>query len=364
VPSNIRISASTNRGYSRDMRVNVFGRARQPLVARGVTSLLVASAMAIAFSVPAVAAPHARLVSATAEIKISDFATQAQVIHAVEAAQSLTTPPPGVQPPLTALENNSDFGMSGAWATCPGPGAFQYKEDLARCTFGDVHAANTIVLTGDSRAQMWFDSLNAIASATHFKLVLLAKSGCPSPAGNYPLNNGGHLSAAPWPACKAWDKWVTGTIQSMRPALVIFACDDILQSVTLSGALPTPAISNAFVSLFKSVPKGARFAMIGGFPDGGQANPTLCLSKSPNDVHKCAYDESAYLRSLDDVVQKDTIEAGGTYVNETPWLCAKVCPALIARTIPYTIDSYHIDGTYCHYLTGVLWAALAPDLRA
>ena len=41
-----------------------------------------------------------------------------------------------------------------------------------------------------------------------------------------------------------------------------------------------------------------------------------------------------------------------------------MCPAVIARIIPYTIDSYHIDGTYCHYLTGVLWEALAPDLRA
>jgi len=254
--------------------------------------------------------------------------------------------------------------MSGAWATCPGPGTFQYKVDIARCTFGDVHAARSIVLTGDSRAQMWFDTLNAIASATHYKLVLLTKTGCPSPAGNYPLNNGGHLSAAPWPACKAWHNWVTATIESMSPAFVIFSSDDILQSVTLSGALPTPAISNAFVSLFKSVPKGTRFAMIGGFPDGGQAEPTLCLSKSPTDVRKCAYDESTYVRSLDDVVQKDTIEAGGTYVNETPWMCAKVCPAVIARIIPYTIDSYHIDGTYCRYLTGVLWAALAPDLRA
>ena len=345
------------------MRVPVFGRARLPRVARWGSSLLLASAMALAFSVPAVAAPP-RSVSSTAEIKMSDFATQAEVIQAVQAAQSLTTPPPGIQPSFAALENNSDFGMSGAWATCPGPGTFQYKVDIARCTFGDVHAARSIVLTGDSRAQMWFDTLNAIASATHFKLVLLTKTGCPSPAGNYPLNNGGHLSAAPWPACKAWHNWVTATIQSMRPTLVIFSSDDILQSVTLSGALPTPAISNAFVSLFKSVPKGTRFAMIGGFPDGGQAEPTLCLSKSPNDVRKCAYDESTYVRSLDDVVQKDTIEAGGTYVNETPWMCAKVCPALIARIIPYTIDSYHIDGTYCRYLTGVLWAELAPDLRA
>ena len=252
--------------------------------------------------------------------------------------------------------------MAGAVATCPGPGTFQSTEDIAKCTFGDVRATRALVLTGDSRAQMWFDTLDAIASAAHFKLVLMAKSGCPSPRGNYPLNNGGTVSAAPWPACRAWDDWVGHTLQVMRPALVVFSTGDILLTATTSGALPTPAISEAFVSLFKSVPKGTKFALVGGYPDGGEAKPTLCLSRSPGDVAKCAYSETPYVSGLNEVVKEDAVRAGGTYIDQTPWLCAKVCPAVIARIIPYTIDGYHIDATYCHYLTGVMWAALRPLL--
>ena len=65
---------------------------------------------------------------------------------------------------------------------------------------------------------------------------------------------------------------------------------------------------------------------------------------------------------VNDLVREATTATGGTYIDQRAWLCAKTCPAIIAGIIPYTIDSYHIDDAYAHYLTGVLWAALEHDL--
>jgi hypothetical protein len=295
-------------------------------------------------------------------IEISDFAAQQQVLAAVDKAQSLRNLPAHVVPSWSTLENGADFGLQGAVARCPGPTAFSSKEDISKCTFGDSTSKQTVMLTGDSRAQMWFDTLNAIAEATHVKLVLLAKTGCPSPPGNYPLNNNGNLTATRWPACTAWDRFVASTIKSLKPSLVIISCSDILLSASKLNALPNATISAAFTSLFRSIPKQTKFAVIGGFPDGGQANPTLCLSKGPNNISTCAYPESSYVIGVNDLVREATTATGGTYIDQTAWLCAKTCPAIIAGIIPYTIDSYHIDDAYAHYLTGVLWAALEHDL--
>ena len=72
------------------------------------------------------------------------------------------------------------------------------------------------------------------------KLVLLAKTGCPSPPGNYPLNNNGNLTATRWPACTAWDRFVASTIKSLKPSLVIISCSDILLSASKLMPCPMP----------------------------------------------------------------------------------------------------------------------------
>lgn len=306
--------------------------------------------------------PGGAAASAAPSIKITQFATQNEVLAAVARAQSLTKPPANVKPSMSALANDQDFGLKDAYATCPGPTTFQASEDIAKCTFGDTSSKYTVVLTGDSRAQMWFDTLDSITAAAGLKLVLLAKSGCPSPPGNYPLNNNGNLSASPWPACSKWHNFVNREIRSLKAVLVVISCSDILQSQTKLNALPNATIEQAFTKLFKSIPKSTKVAVLGGYPNGGEANPTLCLSKAPSNISTCDYTENPYVVSVNQVEQQAATAAGATYINETDWLCAKTCPAVIAGIIPYTIDGYHIDDTYAHYLTGALWAALKPDM--
>ena len=293
-------------------------------------------------------------------LKLSDFPTQQQVIAAVRKAESLTSPPADTQPSLQTLADGGDFGGS---PTCPGPTTFSATDNVAACTFGDVLARRTIVLTGDSRSQLWFETIDSIAIAVHMRLVLLAKYGCPSPLGTYAVNNNGVVKATPRQACTAWHSFVTSTIKSLKPSLVITASSD--EVVLVSGLAPPTTVSDDFAAFFKTIPKRTKLAVLGGFPNPAQeeASPTICLSKSPSPVTHCAFHESPIVIAENNAVQQTTVQAGATYINQMRWLCASVCPAIIAGIIPYTVDGYHIDATYAHYLTGVLWADLEPDLR-
>jgi hypothetical protein len=294
-------------------------------------------------------------------VRLSDYANTRAVEAAVKQAESLKTAPRDAVSQLEALAKYEDFGDQLASATCPGPSTFLGSEDVDRCSFGDLAAKRTLVLTGDSRAQMWFDTIDSIATANHLKLVLLAKSGCPSALGTYKVNNNGPLEPRPWQACAAWQKFVSSTIRALKPQLIIVSSSEQLQFTT--GLASPQQETAAYDGFFRTIHAPAKLAVLGGFPTPGPAEPTLCLSKGPKVISSCAFQESAATIAENGAIQRAAQSAGAAYINQTPWLCAKLCPALIAGIIPYTIDGYHIDDTYTHYLTGVLWAALEPELR-
>lgn len=301
--------------------------------------------------------------TAPAAIKLSQFATLRQVKLAVRAAENITTPPSGVEPSLQVLANYGDFGDTDSY-TCPGVAVNMSSVDVNDCIFGDVNAARTMVLVGDSRAQMWFNVIDAIATASKYRLVFLAKSGCPVPLATYETNNDGTLTNAPWTACSGWHKFIIATIRSLHPRLVIVssaAALDLAAPAHVASAAEETADTLAFL---RRLPASAKVVVLGGFPQpGATVSPTLCLSRNSSDIAKCSYEPSPYVRQINSALRKAAREDHADYINQEPWLCGKVCPAVIADIIPYTIDGFHIDNTYAQYLTGVLWSSLERDLN-
>jgi SGNH domain (fused to AT3 domains) len=296
-------------------------------------------------------------------VSLSQFASLAQVEAAVGEAERAKTPPAHVDPSLQVLANGRDFGNQQSYA-CPIPMVSASSVDSAKCIFGDVHATRTMVLTGDSRAQMWFDTINAIATANNYRLLFLAKGGCPVPLATYEVNNNdGTVTNAPWAACTAWHNFLSSTIRSFSPQLVIVASGAELV-LAAPAHVATPSEETADMAAFLSIlPSAAKVVVLGGFPEpGSAASPSLCLSRNPSDISKCAYKPSSQTLARNLAIQKAALQADAAYINQMPWLCGSVCPAIIANIIPYTVDGYHIDGTYATYLTGVLWLSLEPYL--
>ena len=296
-------------------------------------------------------------------MKLSQFATLGQVKLAVTTL-NITTPPSKTEPSLQILANGGDFGASGSIPSCPDVTVGMSSVNLNDCTFGDLNATKTMVLTGDSRAQMWFNAVNAIATANEYRLVYLAKSGCPVPTATYEINNNGSMTNTPWTACSNWHKFIAATIKSLAPQLVIVSSSAVMDlAAPAHVASPTEETAD-MLSFLHELRSSAKVVVLGGFPQPGAAlSPTLCLSRNPGDIAKCAYEPSPFVSQINSAIRQAARDAHVGYINQEPWLCKAVCPAVIANIIPYTVDGYHIDNTYTNFLTGVLWSSLKHDLN-
>ena len=290
--------------------------------------------------------------------RLSTLPTLSQIAAQISAAEVNSKPPSIVHPSLSTLAAFGDFGYANA-GKCTPPGTNVASVNVAACTFGAKASHVTVVLTGDSRAQMWTDAFIAIAQGANFKLIVLAKSGCPSPFATYRVNNNGTYSNTAWDACTRWHLFVKQTIDKIKPRVVVMSSESELALANPVHYALAPEIQQDTSAFIKSIPSATRTIILGGFPEPGSANsPTLCLSKGPSTLLTCSFTPSPDVVNKNRAVESAARANGAAFINQTPWLCASTCPAIIGGIVPYTIDGYHIDNTYTLHLAGVLWTAL------
>jgi hypothetical protein len=303
-------------------------------------------------------------VSQASDVSISQFATAAQVKAAVAAAEHLSRLPSQDVPQLEALAGGKlHVGYEGdnVGSLCPGPSLFQSKTNVSGCTFGDKAASRTMVLLGDSRAQMWFQTINQIATASRWRLVVLAKGACPAALGSFRLVDNGVPTSAPSAACDNWHRFVISAVKAIKPQLIVDASAPNLYLVGDQYSAPPSQVKTAVSKFLDALPPGAQKVVLGGFPNP-DPSPDICLSKNPTAIQLCAFRPTALQLALNSAARAAAAKSGAGYISEQPWLCAAECPAVIAGIIPYTIDGFHIQSDYATYLTGVLWAAMKPYL--
>jgi SGNH domain (fused to AT3 domains) len=300
-----------------------------------------------------------------APIHIGQFANASQVAAAVTAGASITKMTPSVVSQLRALAAGGGIG-AGLAVGCPAATTLQRSVNVANCTFGDTESSKTMMLVGDSRAAMWFDVIDRIATAAKMKLIFLNKSACPAALGNFRLTSvAGVPSNMPWPACTAFHKFVLATIKKLAPSVVVVSSSDELYLMDAPGYASASQVVTASASFLKAIPAPTKAVVLGDFPNPGvgAGNPVLCLSRNSSDISKCNFTVSALQRTYNSAQHQAATQAGAGFIDQHPWFCAAQCPAVIAGIIPYTVDAYHMQSNYAAYLIGVLWAALNPYLH-
>ena len=293
--------------------------------------------------------------------RISSYASLAKVHAAILAGEKSTSPPSHVTPSISALAAQDDWGGDlQAQSNCPTLGVSAATFTLSSCVFGDAKAKTVVALVGDSRAQMWLDAFNTLGVAEHFKLVLIAKSGCPVPLGTYETNNdNGTVSQAPWAACTAFHSFLASSLASLRPSVIVISSNYQLDLADPTHLAKPAEVAADMTSFLKTLPAASTKVVLGGFPQPAPtASPTLCLSKGPKRIDSCNFVPSSPVVAENAASQSAAKAAGADFINQTPWFCATTCPSIVASIIPYTIDGYHADKTYLNYLTGVLWGSL------
>lgn len=232
---------------------------------------------------------------------------------------------------------------------------------LNQCVFGDTASATSVVLFGDSHADMWLSAVIPWATSQHLKLVVLTSEGCPVADVDVWLSN----AQGYYTGCNTSRAKDIALIDGLKPAYVV-----ISERTSHLKSSPTAYFTNPqwqtglTTSLSQLKPSGAKLVVIGDVTVL-DTSPPLCLASYPTKVQKCS-NASPNPRLVDQshlTAQKAAAKAeGAAFIDPDPWLCTTTCSSVIGNMVVYR-DAYHVTNTYVTYLTKVLDAALTSAVR-
>jgi hypothetical protein len=249
------------------------------------------------------------------------------VAAAVEAARKGAALPSPLRPAVTDLSNDFYAFPSGCAA-----GTGQTSSDV--CRLGDASAAKTIVVIGDSHAQMWMPTILRLARRDGWAVVPFVKIGC------VPTK---WLHTKDW-GCTVWYQWALGQAAKLRPQATLIAAswaDD-------------PHPSAAVHAVGAMIGRARRFSettiVIGDSPHQHR-EPVDCLLAKSSTMRTCTSTATAAELRTDAAVASIAAKQHVGFMNVTGWFCAHgvaaavMCPMVINRTITW-IDLGHISQTY------------------
>lgn len=266
------------------------------------------------------------------------------VLGLVREATAITTLPADLTPPLSKA--------AGDWG---GPGrpcdTTTGQTRLPACVFGDHHATRTMVLYGDSHAEMWFDALNRLAIVTRWKLYFLGKGYCPANMLPYQNPHGYGRTGGEYSACDRWHTFALNRINRIHPDLVIVTQE--VRSNPDGGAYTARQWQAGLEKTIQLIHvPSSRIVVLGNIPVLPQSGPQ-CLSLHGTNVQSCSGPVTPYWKTMDHAEASATTHTGARYVSVLPWFCSTTCTAVIG---PYEVylDQFHVTAAYSLHLRDVL----------
>jgi peptidoglycan/LPS O-acetylase OafA/YrhL len=272
----------------------------------------------------------------------------AQVQSAVAASADLDDVPSDLDPPLADTAAEYDR----LWFD----GCLRNYLEVGQpeCAMGDTNSPTTVALIGDSNAAMWTPGFQQAATQRHWRLELLAKSGCP-------VMNLSRINSAigrNYTECDQWRAEITARLQTEHPKLVVLSMwrgygrdeQDRFRSYD-------SAWLNSLTRLIQQLRGiGAQVLVLGPIPDMQQAVPT-CLSVHLEDATACSPLTSEAVNDTGIAAETAATKAGGgQYADLTPLFCTTDrCPAIIGNSLLY-FDRNHVTLEYSRLLAPVLGA--------
>jgi peptidoglycan/LPS O-acetylase OafA/YrhL len=266
------------------------------------------------------------------------------VVAAVKAARRGAKIPSVLTPPVSQLlKDNYQFPAGCVPASDP-----QTTSDI--CRLGNASSVKSIVLVGDSHAQMWMPTLLAMAKRDGWTVIPLVKSGC-NPAmwlgRGYPGTPGALIRY-----CHTWYKWAVGQARALHPNVTLMAgC--------CGGAAGRTATDErrGYSSLAKSMKRSSMSVVLVSDNDGIDKQPVDCLLARHATMRKCTTkwpaSHFAFINSLAKVARTGGFE----FLKTRGWFCYQYeCPMVVAKRIVYR-DRGHITKTYAVALTGAFRSA-------
>lgn len=232
-----------------------------------------------------------------------------------------------------------------------------------QCSYGDANGDETVVVYGDSHAQMWANPLGVTATELGRRFEVFTMFSCP-PA-DFSVYN--EKRKGDYPECKAFRADSLAKIEALQPSVVLISGQRQGTWLEKDGRPDKEnteaAWEKGLASTIESLSAISDRVVVIGDIAYSKKDPQDCLSSNSDDVRRCQTQRSYAVDTEHNEMEKRVAEAGGAeYVDVVPWLCAEeVCPAVVAGYATHQ-DAQHISTNYALWLRRSLAeaAALVP----
>jgi peptidoglycan/LPS O-acetylase OafA/YrhL len=272
----------------------------------------------------------------------------AQVTSDVHQAASATHLPSNLAPPLSALPADIPARPGGCNTETPS----QHPKD---CVYGDPNARQTVVMFGDSHAEMWMPALDLAARSAERKAILVSQSGCPAPV----VHELDAQTQEPNHACDDWRQWAVTHIRSLHPQMVIVASMYFYPEDFDHKVIATSEWDRGLASVLRQLAMpGTQLVVLGDTPYM-RLSPPDCLAAHPDDVGTCSSPrQTSVLAASNSGIQATARAAHALYQPVDQWFCdRRTCPAIVGRIGVYR-DRAHMSATYAAWLYAVFGKAV------
>jgi hypothetical protein len=274
------------------------------------------------------------------------------VVAAVDAARRGEKLPTGLTPPVDRLLD-SEYLYTFPDGCAP---VEDGQTSSGICRLGDATSRRSIVVFGDSHAQMWMPMILEMARRDRWAVIPLVKSGC-NPSMWIGRGYPGTLSVA-LRQCHTWYGWASREARGLRP-------DVVLMTGCCAGAVEATAADTirAYKELTARVRGVSRRVILLGDPEGVDQQPVDCLLGRNATMRKCTTRQSDIHFALNDDLAALSKTTGYRFLNSRGWFCFEhQCPMVIGRTIVYR-DTGHITPPYASTLLAPFRAAFMRCVR-
>jgi peptidoglycan/LPS O-acetylase OafA/YrhL len=230
------------------------------------------------------------------------------------------------------------------------------------CEFGDPKGTKTVVLFGDSHANMWATEIDVAARRHGWKLVTFLKPSCPTPT----------ISATyyvklkrPLRECVSWRAEAIRRIIALRPDVVIIANAEFYLRPTQVGAVPVPLAEwraglQETVQRFDSA--GLRTILVRDVPAPGYDVPT-CLSRAVTrglGEASCPVDPARAINTDAVLAEMDVVKGAkrAARLDLTDQFCSHGRCDVVRHGVVMYRDDNHMSVTYADAIEPVIEARL------
>jgi hypothetical protein len=269
------------------------------------------------------------------------------VVAAVQAAERGQPIPAGLTPPVGDLLSDENLYLFPSGCTP----ANDSQITSAICTMGVPSATRSIVVIGDSHAQMWMPTILDLAERDGWAVRPIVKSACT------PYDWTGEAGSS---QCHAWYRWAVRQAQALRPDVALIT-GSYGEASSSDGS--DDSVKNALLALTASLKHSAKRVVLLGDDPGIQRQPVDCLLARGATMRSCtaAWPPDRFAVNAD--LASLAKAAGFGFVATAGWFCFNGrCPTVVGHTIAYR-DTNHITKTYALELAAPFRSAFRRAIR-